>query len=102
MDYNYNKKITLQELIKNKKAFLLAFRVWGNGDEFFDTFLPIPNIWKPLDDKSYLIGYLVEGYFLTEKNQKFLHDIIVRFIATFEKIGALRVEWIGWINFNYL
>ena len=102
MDYNYSKKSSLQALIKNKKAFLLSFRVWGYGDEFFDTWLPYPNIWKPLDDKSYLIGYLVEGYFLTEKNQKFLQDVIVRFIATFEKIGALRVEWIGWINFNYL
>ncbi len=102
MNYNYSKKYSLQALIKNKKAFLLSFRIWGYGDEFFDTFLPYPNIWKPLDDKSYLIAYLLEGFFLTNKNKKFLHDVIVRFIATFEKIGALRVEWIGWINFNYL
>jgi len=101
MDYNYSKKSYLQELIKTKKAFLLIFRVWGNGDEFFDTFLPHPNVWKPLYD-SYLIGYLLEGFFLTNKNKQFLHDVIVRFIATFEKIGAFRVEWIGWINFNYL
>ena len=102
MHKNYTKKLSLQELITNKKAFLLTFRVWGEGYEFIDTFLPHPNIWKPLDDKSYLIGYLLEGFFLTDKNKQFLQDAIVRFIATFEKVGAFRVEWIGWINFNYL
>ena len=72
MDYNYTKKLSLQELIKQKKAFLLTFRVWGEGYEFIDTFLPHPNIWKPLDDKSYLIGYLLEGFFLTDKNKQFV------------------------------
>ena len=102
MDNNYTKKILLQELIKHKRGFLLTFRVWGEGYEFIDTFLPHPNIWKPLDDKSYLIGYLLEGFFLTDKNKQFLQDAIVRFIATLEKVGAFRVEWLGWINFNYL
>ena len=101
MDYNYTKKSSLQELIKHKRGFLLTFRVWGEGYEFIDTFLPHPNVWKPLHD-SYLIGYLLEGFFLTDKNKQFLQDVIVRFIATFEKVGAFRVEWIGWINFNYL
>jgi len=101
MNNNYTKKLSLQELIKQKKAFLLTFRVWGEGYEFIDTFLPHPNVWKPLHD-SYLIGYLLEGFFLTDKNKQFLQDVIVRFIITLEKAGAFRVEWIGWINFNYL
>ena len=104
--HNYNKnkqkdknliKILLEN-INSKHCFLLAFRVWGNGTEFLDTFLPLPNLHKRLDNKSYLIAWLLEGYFLTKKNQKFLDDIIKKVAETFEKAGALRVEWIGWIN----
>jgi len=109
--YNYNitcKKISIflhidkQKLflytIKKKEGFLLSFRIWGNGTEIFDTFLPPPNIHKWIDDKSYIISWLLEGYFLTKKNQKFLDDIIKKIIETLEKFGTLRVEWIGWVN----
>jgi len=98
---NYNKKIskiqTLTHLLHTKQGYLLAFRIWGNGTEIFDTFLPPPNIHKGLNENSYLIAWLIEGFFLTAKNQKFLRDVINRFILTLEK-DTLRVEWINWIN----
>ena len=103
--HNYNKnrkknKNLIKILLKNtnsKQCFILAFRVWGNGTEVFDTFLPPQNIHKWLDN-SYLIAWIVEGYFLTKQNQKFLSDVIKKMIETLLKAGALRVEWIGWIN----
>jgi len=57
-----------------------------------------PNIYKIFDEHSYLVAWLIEGYFLTEKNKEFLKDVIERAIETFLKMGAIRVEWIGWIN----
>ena len=103
--HNYNKnrkknKNLIKILLKNinsKHCFVLAFRIWGKGTEVFDTFLPPQNIHKWLDN-SYLIAWIVEGYFLTKQNQKFLSDVIKKMIETLLKAGALRVEWIGWIN----
>lgn len=88
-------------IISIKQGFLLNFRVWGDGTEWMDTMLPTPNIVKKLGN-SYLISWLLEGFFLTENNQKFLNDAIKRVILTFEKFGAYRVEWISWINLNKL
>jgi hypothetical protein len=99
--YKTKLKLLLND-IANKRGFLLAFRVWGNGTEVFDTFLPPQNIYKRLDDKSYLIAWLLEGYFLTKGNQELLKDIIKRQIETLLKAGAVRVEWVGWINFARL
>ena len=103
--HNYNKnrkknKNLIKILLKNinsKHCFVLAFRIWGKGTEVFDTFLPPQNIHKWLDN-SYLIAWIVEGYFLTKQNQKFLSDVIKKMIETLLKAGALKVEWIGWIN----
>jgi hypothetical protein len=98
-----NKKVKLLfNDLAHKRGFLLAFRIWGNGTEIFDTFLPPQNIYKRLDDKSYLIAWLLEGYFLTKGNQELLKDIIKRQIETLLKAGAVRVEWVGWINFARL
>ena len=103
--HNYNKnkqkdknliKILLEN-INSKQCFVLTFKVWGNGTEVFDTFLPPQNIHKWLDN-SYLIAWIVEGYFLTKQNQKFLSDVIKKMIETLLKAGTLRVEWIGWVN----
>jgi len=92
------KQKLLLNIINKKEALLCSFRIWGNGTEVFDTFLPLPNIHKWLDDRSYLVAWLYEGYFLTENNQKLLKDSIKREIETLLKAGALRVEWVGWIN----
>ena len=98
---NYNKQKQLLNTIKNKQGFLIAFRVWGNPVEIFDSFLPLPNIIKTFEN-NYLVAWLVEGYFLTKNNRKFLDNIIAKLIDTILKQGALRVEWIGWINFAKL
>ena len=95
---SFTKQKLLSNILYKKEAFLCSFRVWGNGTETFDTFLPLQNIHKWIDDKNYLVSWLYEGYFLTKQNQKFLEDVIKKKILTFEKAGALRVEWIGWIN----
>jgi hypothetical protein len=75
--------------------------VWGNPAEMFDSFLPLPNVIKTFEN-SYLVAWLIEGYFLTKNNRKFLDDVIAKLIDTILKQGALRVEWIGWINFAKL
>jgi len=104
---NYNKFITnykqkqLFDIIYKKQGFLLAFRVWGNPAEMFDSFLPLPNVIKTFEN-NYLVAWLIEGYFLTKNNRKFLDDVIAKLIDTILKQGALRVEWIGWINFAKL
>ena len=98
---NYNKQKQLLSVIKNKQGFLIAFRVWGNPAEMFDSFLPLPNVIKTFEN-NYLVAWLIEGYFLTKNNRKFLDDVIAKLIDTILKQGALRVEWIGWINFTKL
>ncbi|WP_456488102.1 DNA-binding protein [Caminibacter pacificus] len=98
---NYNKQKQLLSAIKNKQGFLIAFRVWGNPAEIFDSFLPLPNVIKTFEN-NYLVAWLIEGYFLTKNNRKFLDDVIAKLIDTILKQGALRVEWIGWINFAKL
>jgi len=104
--WNYNKNKSykqklLLDFINKKEGFLLAFRIWGQA-EVFDTLLPYPNIYKWIDKYSYLVAWFIEGYFLTEKNKEFLKDVIERATKTFLKFGAIRVEWIGWINITKL
>jgi len=100
--YNYNKNKSyiqklLLDIINKKQGFLLSFRIWGQT-EIFDTFLPAPTIYKVFDEHNYLVAWLIEGYFLTKKNKEFLKDVIERAIETFLKMGAFKVEWLGWIN----
>ena len=96
--YIINTPIFIENLIAKKEAFILAFRVWGDTSEIFDSFLPLPNILKKIDMHSYLIAWLIEGYFLTKENQKFLKDIIEKISDTLIHYGAVKIEWIGWIN----
>ena len=96
--YIINTPIFIENLIAKKEAFILAFRVWGDTSEIFDSFLPLPNILKKIDMHSYVIAWLIEGYFLTKKNQKFLKDIIEKISDTLIHYGAVKIEWISWIN----
>ena len=96
--YIINTPIFIENLIAKKEAFILAFRVWGDTSEIFDSFLPLPNILKKIDTHSYLIAWLIEGYFLTKENQKFLKDIIEKISDTLIHYGAEKIEWIRWIN----
>jgi len=62
----------------------------GKGDEFIELQLPIPNIIiYPSNKNGVFIGYFIEGFFGTEKNRKFLKDIIKRFEKTFLKLSHI-------------
>jgi hypothetical protein len=68
------------------KPFFLHFHVNGDGTEWIDAGLPTPNYFYrftgALGASTYCIAYLIDGYFRTEKNMRYLNDIIARFILT--------------------
>ena len=70
----------------------IFFYVVGNG-EWIKAGLPAPTLLIPLQH-SYYIGYKIEGYFATQKNRKFLQDVITRFIITLAHEGAQKVEYL--------
>jgi len=76
-----------------EQAFWLFFYVVGNG-EWLSAGLPTPTVLIPLQH-SYYIGYKIEGFFGTPRNQKFLADVKLRFIATLAREGATKVQDIG-------
>ncbi len=70
----------------------IFFYVVGNG-EWLNAGLPMPTLLIPLQH-SYYVGYKIEGYFATQKNRKFLQDVITRFIITLAHEGAHKVEYL--------
>lgn len=64
----------------------MHFHVNGDGTEWIDAGLPTPNYFYRftgvLGASTYCIAYLLDGYFRTEKNMRYLNDIIARFILT--------------------
>jgi len=62
-------------------GFWLHFLVNGDGTEWIDADLPTPNWFKKFEH-SYLIGWQIDGYFATTRNQAYLNDIIARMIFT--------------------
>ncbi|MEO1923447.1 MAG: hypothetical protein ABGX25_02885 [Nautiliaceae bacterium] len=75
-------------LLKNKEFYFIFFYLaGGKGDEWIELYLPVPNvIIYPKGKNGVFIGYFIEGFFKTEKNRKFLQDIIKRFEKTFLKL----------------
>jgi len=75
-----------EKLEKDKKNFYyICFLVQGDGTEWIDAGLPTPNWFvkftsKDGYSKTYLIGWLIDGYFHTKKGQEYLNDIIARII----------------------
>ncbi|SFQ01662.1 hypothetical protein [Hydrogenimonas thermophila] len=66
----------------NRQPYYICFLVAGNdGTEWIDAGLPTPN-WFVKFKHSYLIGWLIDGYFHTKKGQEYLNDIIARIIFT--------------------
>lgn len=70
----------------------IFFYVVGQ-QEWLNCGLPAPSLLIPLKH-SYYIGYKIEGYFSTQKNRKFLQDIIARFVITLAHEGAQKVEYL--------
>ena len=62
-------------------VYFICFLIQGNGTEWIDADLPTPN-WFRKFKHSYLIGWLIDGYFATKKGQEYLNDIIARIIFT--------------------
>jgi len=77
--------------LKNKDFFFIFFYLaGGRGDEWIELYLPVPNvIIYPKGKNGVFIGYFIEGFFGTEKNRKFLKDIIKRFEKTFLKLSHI-------------
>jgi len=77
--------------LKNKEFFFIFFYIAGaKGDEFIELRLPVPNIIiYPGNKNGVFIGYFIEGFFGTEKNSKFLEDIIKRFEKSFIKLSHI-------------
>jgi len=69
----------------------LYFQMNGNGTEWIDQNLPIPNYLEHKQDK-YIIGYEIKGYFGTQKSQEYLNDIIARILITFKDLKACRLD----------
>jgi len=71
-----------EKLEKDKKNFYyICFLVAGDGTEWIDAGLPTPN-WFVKFEHSYLVGWLIDGYFHTKKGQEYLNDVIARIIFT--------------------
>jgi len=77
--------------LKLKEFFFIFFYIAGaKGDEFIELRLPVPNIIiYPGNKNGVFIGYFIEGFFGTEKNRKFLEDIIKRFEKSFIKLSHI-------------
>jgi hypothetical protein len=70
----------------------LYFHLEGDGVEWIDQDLPIPNYLEH-KDKSYIIGYEIIGYFGTQKSQEYLNDMIARVLITFRDLKAYRLNY---------
>ena len=77
--------------LKNKEfCFIFFYLANGRGDEFIELYLPLPNvIIYPYSKNGVFIGYFIEGFFGTQKNKRFLQDIIKRFEKTFLKLSHI-------------
>jgi len=72
-------------------VYFICFLIRGDGTEWIDADLPTPNWFKKFEH-SYLIGWQIDGYFATSKNQAYLNDIIARIIFTLPVIEKLNYK----------
>ncbi len=92
-----NTEKIIREIIPQKdllnQAFWLFFHIKdGEGVEWMDYDLPIPTFLKHIN-RGYLVGWAIDGYFGTKKGQKFLGDILARFLVTFKKDNIERLAY---------
>jgi hypothetical protein len=67
----------------------LSFWLNGDGSEWQDYNLPIPNIIKHTAN-GVLISWFISGYFGTAKGREFFTDIVSRFLISFKDLGISR------------
>ena len=65
--------------------------VQGDGTEWIDDGLPTPNYFKKFSS-SYLICWLIDGFFATNRNIAYLNDIIARMIFTLPVLEKLNYK----------
>ncbi len=68
-------------------AFWLYIEVQGRGDEWLEIGLPIPSLYVKTRFGAY-VGWMIEGFFATENNLRFLRDVFERLRRTFALHGA--------------
>ncbi len=68
-------------------AFWLYIELHGRGDEWLEIGLPIPSLYVKTRFGAY-IGWMIEGFFATENNLRFLRDVFERLRRTFALHGA--------------
>ena len=69
------------------QAFWLYIEIHGDGTEWIDIGLPIPSLYVKTRFGAY-IGWMIEGFFATERNLTFLRDVFERMRRTFALHGA--------------
>ncbi len=69
------------------QAFWLYIELHGDGTEWIDIGLPIPSLYVKTRFGAY-IGWMIEGFFATERNLTFLRDVFERMRRTFALHGA--------------
>ena len=69
------------------EAFWLYIELHGIGVEWIDIGLPIPSLYVKTRFGAY-IGWMIEGFFATERNLTFLRDVFERMRRTFALHGA--------------
>ncbi|MBD3799807.1 MAG: hypothetical protein IE883_08075, partial [Epsilonproteobacteria bacterium] len=60
------------------QGFWLHLRASGDGLEIAEHDLPTPNYYQRIDEGSYRVAWLLNGYFGTTKSRAYLNDIIAR------------------------
>jgi len=75
------------------KSFWLYFHIKNSdGTEWIEYGLPIPTILTHIN-QGVFIGWAINGFFGTPKNQEFLNDIIARFLITFKEQQIQRLPF---------
>ena len=84
--------IQVNLLLPQKPTFWLHFFCSGDGVEWIDEGLPIPNYMQHAN-KGYFIAWQVDGYFATKKGIEYLNDTIARIIITLKDTKPQRLPW---------
>ncbi len=77
----------IQRKYVDHSAFWLYLELHGNGTEWLEIGLPIPSLYVKTRFGAY-IGWMIEGFFATENNLRFLRDVFERIRRTFALHGA--------------
>ena len=71
-----------QVLLTHKPSFWLHFHFNGDGVEWQDYSLPIPN-YLCYANRGYFIAWQIDGYFGTKRGIEYVNDVIARVLVSF-------------------